>query len=95
MSAERIDAVVATFAGVMQAAVFAANDTGGVGEVWAAVVSPEQKLDVEALRAHCRVQIPSPFVPVHVVTLEALPLNDMGKVDRLRLKELVMAATKS
>jgi acyl-CoA synthetase (AMP-forming)/AMP-acid ligase II len=95
MAAERVEAVVASFAGVADAAVFLTNDERGVGEVWAAVVYPEQKLDIEALRAHCRAQIPPPFVPARVVTLEALPLNDTGKVDRIRLKEMVTAAMKS
>jgi hypothetical protein len=36
--------------------------------------------------------MPLVFVPAHVVRLDTLPVNTMGKVDRARLKDLVMAA---
>jgi acyl-CoA synthetase (AMP-forming)/AMP-acid ligase II len=36
--------------------------------------------------------MPPIFVPVHIVPVDALVVNEMGKIDRARLKENVMAA---
>jgi acyl-CoA synthetase (AMP-forming)/AMP-acid ligase II len=94
MAAERVEAVLASFDGVREAAVFVATSKLGVEEVWAAVVCIG-KLDIEALRVHCRPQMPPVIVPAHVVTLDALPVNDRGKVDRTRVKEIVTAAAPS
>jgi acyl-CoA synthetase (AMP-forming)/AMP-acid ligase II len=47
------------------------------------------------LRAHCRPRMPAVFVPAHIVTLDALPINATGKVDRPRLREMVLSAVRS
>jgi acyl-coenzyme A synthetase/AMP-(fatty) acid ligase len=91
MAAEKIEAALASFKGVTQAAVFMATSKFGVEEVWAAIVCSES-VDSEALRAHCWPRMPLVFVPAHFATLEALPTNATGKIDRPRLKDLVMAA---
>ena len=38
----------------------------------------------------CRERLPTVFVPA----LEALPINAIGKIDRPRLKELVLSAAR-
>lgn len=90
IAAERIEAVLTSFKGVRQAAVFVASRKAGVQEVWAAVMCPE-KFDAKKLRAHCREQLPRHFVPAHIVNLDALPMSAMGKVILPRLKEMVAA----
>ncbi len=92
--AEAIEAALLAFKGVKEAAVFMATSKRGVEEVWAGIVCGE-KIDVEKLRAHCHAQVPAVFVPVHVVTLDALPLGATGKVDRPRLKETILARAAS
>jgi acyl-CoA synthetase (AMP-forming)/AMP-acid ligase II len=92
-AAEKIEAALVSFKGVNNAAVFMETNKVGVDEVWAAIVSNEP-VDPEALRAYCRARIPTVFVPAHVVALDALPVNTMGKVDRPRVKEIVLAAQK-
>jgi len=77
--------------GVSEAGVFSATNRLGVEEVWAAIVCVEN-IDNDSLRAHCRARMPAIFVPVHIVPVDALVVNDMGKIDRARLKENVMAA---
>ena len=94
MAAERIEAILASFAGISDAAVFAATNPGGINEVWAAVVCGGE-LDPESIRAHCRSQIGDAFVPAHVVSLEALPITATGKVDRQGLKQMLMTGNQS
>jgi acyl-CoA synthetase (AMP-forming)/AMP-acid ligase II len=93
IAAERIEAVLASFKGVRQAAVFVAANKAGVQEVWAAVVCPET-FDAEKLRAHCRAGMPPYFVPARIVNLDALPMGAMGKVILPRLKEMAMGTRK-
>jgi acyl-CoA synthetase (AMP-forming)/AMP-acid ligase II len=91
LAAEKIEAALVSFKGVNNAAVFMETSKVGVDEVWAAIVSSET-IDPEALRAHCRTRMPTVFVPAHVVALDALPVNTMGKVDRPRVREIALAA---
>jgi acyl-CoA synthetase (AMP-forming)/AMP-acid ligase II len=88
LAAEKVEAAVASFTGVSQAAVFVETSKIGVEEVWAAIVCSE-KVDAESLRAHCRSRLPPSFIPTRVVTLDALPINATGKVDRPRLKQII------
>ncbi|MGC1777866.1 MAG: class I adenylate-forming enzyme family protein [Xanthobacteraceae bacterium] len=94
MAAEKIEAVLMAFKGVSEAAVFMATNKIGVEEVWAAIVCNE-KIDIDRLRMHCRPRMPVVFVPAHFVTLDALPTSDLGKIDRSRLKQILMAASSS
>jgi acyl-CoA synthetase (AMP-forming)/AMP-acid ligase II len=93
-SAEKVEATLTSFKGVSEAAVFMATSALGVEEVWAGIVCGE-KVDSENLRAHCRPRMPAVFVPAHIVTLDALPINATGKVDRPRLKQMVLNAARS
>lgn len=91
MAAEKVEAALVSFNGVNEAAVCMATNKLGVEEVWAAIVCGE-KIGSERLRAHCRPRMPMVFVPAHIVTLDALPVTAMGKVDRPRLKQMLMDA---
>jgi len=88
MAAEKIEAALLSFKGVTEAAAFMATSKLGVEEVWAAIVCSE-RIDTERLRAHCQPRMPAVFVPVRIVTLDALPTNVTGKVDRPRLKKML------
>jgi acyl-coenzyme A synthetase/AMP-(fatty) acid ligase len=94
MAAEKVEAALMSFKGVNEAAVFLTTNELGAEEVWAGVVC-SQKIDTESLLAHCRPRMPVVFVPTQIATLDALPINAMGKVDRPRLKEMVAAAVRS
>ncbi len=87
MAAEKVEAALLAFKGVKEAAAFMVTSTLGVDEVWAAIVCSE-KIDPENLRAHCRPRMPTVFVPSRIVTVESLPVNAMGKIDRPRLKAM-------
>ncbi len=91
IAAEKLEAVIAAFDGVSQAAVVVVESENGNDEVWAAIVHSE-KIDAESLIAHCRKRMPPAFVPKRVVMLDELPLNATGKVDRQDLKEMLLKA---
>ncbi len=52
-----------------------------------AYVTGSSQLDVDDLRLLLKQRLPEYMVPVHLVQLEALPLNASGKVDRRALRE--------
>lgn len=73
---------------VIDAAVFGLADTHW-GEVVAAavVIGAGCQLDVEGLQRHCRERLASYKVPVRIISLDELPRNANGKVQRHRLAE--------
>jgi acyl-CoA synthetase (AMP-forming)/AMP-acid ligase II len=91
IAATAIEAALLSYPGVREAAVFSATSNIGVEQVWAAIVAAEG-IDHDALRAHCRTRMAPIFVPVRIVPVAALVVNEMGKIDRARLKQEVMAA---
>lgn len=91
IAAEKIEAALVAYKGVNEAAVFMAANALGVEEVWAAIVCSEE-IDSEALRAFCKGRMPLVFVPAHIEVLDALPVNAMGKIDRPRLKQMLVSS---
>jgi acyl-CoA synthetase (AMP-forming)/AMP-acid ligase II len=91
ISPESIELVLAQFPGVAAAAAFAAPNEYGNNQVCAVVASGE-KLDEQALRAHCDARIPRPFAPVKYFLVDDLPHNENGKLDRRRLHEMMREA---
>jgi acyl-CoA synthetase (AMP-forming)/AMP-acid ligase II len=89
VSPERIEQALASFAGVQQAAAFAAPNAAGIEELAVAVVAAG--FDGAALRSHCERELPAAFVPVRFIQVAVIPRNEMGKIDRRRLAELLKA----
>jgi len=85
---EAIELILAQFNGVIEAAAFSAPNAYGNNEIRALIVSRE-KLDEAQLRAHCEAKAPRGFVPVRYYFVDSLPHNEMGKIDRRRVRELV------
>ncbi len=85
VSPERIEQVLASFAGVRQAAAFAVPNAAGIEELAVAVVAAS--FDAEALRRHCERELPAALVPALFIQVADIPRNDMGKIDRRRLAE--------
>ena len=88
ISPETIELVLAQFPGVVEAAAVAIANAYGNNEV-SAVLASREKLDEAALRAHCDARIPRPFAPIKYFRVDSLPHNEMGKLDRRRLQEMV------
>jgi acyl-coenzyme A synthetase/AMP-(fatty) acid ligase len=86
---EAIEEVLRLFPGIEQAAAFGAPDELGVDHVAAAIVA-RQKIDGDQLRAHCRTYLPPSFVPADFFSVDDLPRNEMGKIDRIRLPQFTL-----
>lgn len=84
---ERVEEVLTAFPGIVDAAVFGAPNRLGIEEPWAAIVSAGP-LDEKLLRAHCDRELVSAHVPVSFLTMDSLPRNEMGKIDRRRLADM-------
>ena len=87
-----VEDVLAAHANVGEAAVIAVPNALAVDELWALIV-PVAPLDEEKLRAWCRERLSVVFCPVRFLTVERLPRNPNGKLDRTRLKELATGKT--
>jgi acyl-CoA synthetase (AMP-forming)/AMP-acid ligase II len=92
ISPETIELALAQFKGVIEAAACSVPNEYGNNEVCAIVVSQE-KLDEQALRKHCEARIPRPFAPARYFFADSLPHNEMGKIDRRQLQNLVNEMT--
>jgi acyl-coenzyme A synthetase/AMP-(fatty) acid ligase len=88
LSPEKIELILSQFKGVIESAAFSAPNEVGNHEICAIIVSRE-KLDEQMLHAHCAARIPPSFVPVKYYFADRLPHNEMGKIDRQRLKGVV------
>jgi len=85
VSPGEIEEVVYQMPDVEQAVAFGApHPQIGYGIVLL-VQAPDDKLDVEAVMAHCRVHLPMFMLPGHVEITAELPRNPNGKIDRKTL----------
>jgi acyl-coenzyme A synthetase/AMP-(fatty) acid ligase len=85
---EAIERVLSAFDGVLEVGAFGMPNEFGNHEICAAVVCREA-LDLPKLKAHCAKHLTPNFVPSRIFAVPRLPRNDMGKVDRRRLPEVV------
>jgi len=77
-----VEAAMASYPGVREARVMMREDQPGDKRLVAYVVG---SVEVDGLRAHLRQGLPEYMVPRAIVTLDRLPLNANGKVDRKAL----------
>ena len=88
VSPEKIETTLMGFAGVERAGGLSVTNAFGIEEVWAAIASSDA-VNEGRLRAFCQGVLPPAFVPRHFVRVGEIPVNEMGKVDRPRLAELI------
>ena len=87
VSPEVTEEVLTSFPGVDQAAVFTVADELGIGVLCAAIVAAAP-WDEAALRGHCAQHVPGVYIPERIVSVDKIPRNEFGKIDRQALREL-------
>jgi len=85
---ERIEAVLTSCPGVVEAGVFGVMNALGVEEVHAAIVA-NGVFDDAAARNHCARSLPLECLPARFFQVAALPRTGMGKLDRGRLRAVM------
>ncbi len=92
ISPEAIELVLSQYPGVIEAAAFSAPNEFGNNEV-CAVIASREPIEVAKLRAHCEGRLSRAFVPAKYYFTDSLPHNEMGKIDRRRVDDLVKQLT--
>jgi acyl-coenzyme A synthetase/AMP-(fatty) acid ligase len=82
-----VEEMLKSYPGLEDAAVFSVTNELGVEEIWSLIVVRSQ-LDERKLRAHCESKLPPNFIPVRLITIDALPKNAMGKLERRELPSI-------
>lgn len=86
-----IEERIRTFPAVKDAAVIPADAPGG-GKCAVAYIVGSSPIDIEELNRFIEKELPSYMVPATTMQLEAIPLNQNGKVDRRKLPAPVFSA---
>ena len=88
ISSQELESLVATFAGVKEAAAVAAPSEVGEDELLVVLeVDRPDEVDREALLAHCRNVMPRFMVPRYLRVMATLPRTPTGKVQKALLRE--------
>jgi acyl-CoA synthetase (AMP-forming)/AMP-acid ligase II len=91
-SPEMIESVLMAFPGIERAGVRSVANAFGIEEVWAAYVS-HSGVNERELHLFCQGMMLPAFVPRRLVRVPEIPMNEMGKVDRPRLADLLRPKT--
>jgi acyl-CoA synthetase (AMP-forming)/AMP-acid ligase II len=86
-SPEVVESVLTSFPGVDQAGVVTERNELGIEQVFGFVVA-RNAVDPQQLIAHCKRRLTASFVPAQIFFVDAIPKNQMGRIDRVRLREL-------
>jgi acyl-coenzyme A synthetase/AMP-(fatty) acid ligase len=84
---ETVENVLVAFPGVSDAAVLTVQNALGIEEIYALIAS-QSFLEDGALRAYCQSRLHRLFVPIRFITVDSIPRNETGKIERSRLLEI-------
>jgi acyl-coenzyme A synthetase/AMP-(fatty) acid ligase len=87
---EIVEEVLSSFPAVADCAVLNIANELGIEEIHALIVA-RAPFDETDLRRYCSERLQRIFVPVRFVAVDRIPRNDMAKIERGRLRELVKA----
>jgi len=82
-----IEAVLVSHPVIKEAAIIGIADEKW-GEVGKAFIVPNGDLDVDEVRVYCAARLAKFKIPKEFTTIDQLPLNDSGKLDRKQLNKL-------
>jgi acyl-coenzyme A synthetase/AMP-(fatty) acid ligase len=87
---EIVEEVIATFPAIADCAVISIPNELGIEEIYALIV-PRAVFAEPDLRKHCAGKLQRIFIPARFVSAEKIPRNDMAKIERGKLADLVIA----
>jgi acyl-coenzyme A synthetase/AMP-(fatty) acid ligase len=87
--ASRLDAVVCRHPGVKDAGTCAVRDRSGIDVVWIGVVS-DGDVDRSAIKTFLAESGEFPIEPKEILVIDCVPRNDLGKIQRHKLKEMLL-----
>jgi acyl-coenzyme A synthetase/AMP-(fatty) acid ligase len=87
---EIVEEVIAASPAIADCAVVSIANELGIEEIHALIV-PRTVFDEADLREHCAKKLQRIFIPVRFVAVEKIPRNDMAKIERAKLAELIRA----
>ncbi len=73
--------------GITNAAVIVKEDHSGSNDLFAYIVSDE-KVNLLELRAYLKKKLPIYMVPPYIMQIDAIPVNNSGKLDKSRLPDI-------
>jgi len=91
---ELVERALTAFDGIAEAGVVSINNRLGVAEIWAVVVADPGTTDAQVFD-HCRRRLLPSFVPNRLIRARQIPKNQMGKIDRPRLLDLIKVQARS
>mgnify|MGYP003343788982 CR=1 FL=1 len=87
---EKVEEVLSTHPQVQQVAALALPNEQGLNEVCALIVPRKgPTLATGLIKSFCEDRLPAHFVPSRIILVKSLPKNEMGKVNRQMLPDLV------
>jgi acyl-coenzyme A synthetase/AMP-(fatty) acid ligase len=86
---ESVEAILSNLPGVKDVAVFGVPDPTGLEQIWAAIVS-DQWVDAHGMREIVGARMPDRR-PDHIIQVDSIPRNEMGKIRRHELRQDVLA----
>ena len=90
LNPREVETVLGQMDGVHEAVVFGTDDEGGRGQVVCAVVAiSDNTTGYDEIRWWCRDHLAAHKVPRKVVTVDRIPRNSRGKVDRAAIRALL------
>jgi len=90
LNPREVENVIARMDGVIEAVVFGADDPGGGSQVVCAVTAvSDRSTGYDQIRKWCRDHLAAHKVPRKVVTVESIPRNARGKIDRGAVRALL------
>jgi carnitine-CoA ligase len=92
VSSFELEAVVGTYAGVVECAAYGVPSELGEDEVMVAVVPDGPGFDPADLVAHCEERVARFAVPRYVRVVEALPKNSSERIQKFKLREAGITA---
>jgi acyl-CoA synthetase (AMP-forming)/AMP-acid ligase II len=89
---EPLERVLSTCPGIEDVAVFAAADTAGIPRPWAAIVQGKEfrMEELQEISARCE-----PRLKFRYLLVPAIPRNEMGKIERYKLRETLARRLKA